>query len=235
MNKLIVTRADDDVAEMTALTHPMLRRYASRLEADFMTLKHTTDCYIGDGIRHFRIMALKELLDDYDRILCIDSDVVLTKHCPNVFDEVPYDSVGVIYEDIGSRQNDRRQHIQSVQRYFGDVGWTKNYINTGVFVVSKTHQNIFEKIDDQYWTTWGTDDVHLGWQIHKHGHQVHELSFKWNHMTMFSEEWNNSADRFQSYVIHYAGNGIFDRTHKNKMAQMRADMQNIYHENLCDL
>ena len=31
--------------------------------------------------------------------------------------------------------------------------------------------------------------------IHKLGYDIHELEYKWNHMTMFSEDWNNNANK----------------------------------------
>ena len=32
---------------------------------------------------------------------------------------------------------------------------------------------------------------------------------------MASEEWNNFANRFDSYIIHYAGAGVFDNDCSN--------------------
>ena len=40
--------------------------------------------------------------------------------------------------------------------------------------------------------------------------EVKQLDYRWNHMTMFSEPWNDNADRFESFIIHYAGRGVFD-------------------------
>jgi hypothetical protein len=47
-------------------------------------------------------------------------------------------------------------------------------------------------------------------------------------MTMFSEPWNNSADRFESHIIHYAGSGVFDSRVSNKVEQMKLDYKRIY-------
>jgi len=45
----------------------------------------------------------------------------------------------------------------------------------------------------------------FGYNIHKHNFTIQELPFQFNHMSMFSEEWNGSADPFESFIIHFAG------------------------------
>ena len=117
----------------------------------------------------------------------------------------------------------RHERIRKVQNKFGDVGWTEGYINTGVFLVSKPHKKIFEKINGEYWTDRGYDDVHLGYQIHKNNFSIHELPYQFNHMTMFSEPWNGSPSRFDSYIIHYAGAGIFNSNMYNREQQIKND------------
>ena len=214
MKKLVVTRADSKITEMTEITHPVISSYAERCGADFKVLTKDSDCTVGHGKWHFKILQLNELLDDYDRIICIDSDVLIKNSCPDLFDVVPYECVGTNLEDKGSRANNRHGRINLANQLFGDNGWREKYINTGVFVVSKPHQNIFNKIDGKYAEDagfqGGFDDVQLGYLIQKHGHCIHELDYKFNHMTMHSEDWNGNANRFESYIIHYAGAGIFD-------------------------
>jgi len=65
---------------------------------------------------------------------------------------------------------------------------------------------------------------------HKLGFEVHELSYKWNHMTMFSEPWNGNADRFESYIVHYAGQGIFDAG--GRQQQIQNDAEKVYKSDL---
>ena len=72
---------------------------------------------------------------------------------------------------------------------------------------------------------FGIDDIHLGYQIHKMGFEIQELPFQWNHMTMFSEGWNGYANRFDSYIIHYAGAGTFDES--NRTNQIKNDIKKL--------
>ena len=92
---------------------------------------------------------------------------------------------------------------------WGDIGWREGYINTGVFLTSKQHKDIFTKHNGEYYTDWGSDDVHIGYNINKQGHKIHELDYTFNHMCMFSEPWNGNPDRYKSNIIHYAGNATF--------------------------
>jgi|3_EtaG_2_1085321.scaffolds.fasta_scaffold75843_2 hypothetical protein len=233
MSKLaIVTRADENIKEMSDITHVPMREYAERCGADFKILSHDPPFMTEDNKPHYRCLKIIDLFDEYDRILMLDSDMLINKDCPNLFDLVPEDCIGSIYEDIGSRRGNRLSRMQQIQSVFGDVGWRDHYTNAGTFMLSKMHKNIFAPVDGNYWTsTEGNVDVHMSYNIHKYGYKVFELDYRWNHMTMFSEAWNNNADRFQSYIIHYGGNGIFDMGDPNitgRIKQIKKDYMRIY-------
>jgi len=226
MKLLVATRADSNIKAMTDITHPLIQSYCKKIGADFKVLAQDSECKEGKRKNHYRITAIKELLEEYDRVLSIDSDVVINKTCPDIFKETPEDCIGTIFEDKGSRAAARHSRISKIQGVYGDVGWRTGYINTGVFVVSKNHKNIFNSINDSFWLGEGEDDVHIGFNIHKLNLKIHELSFKWNHMTMFSEGWNNCADRFSSFIIHYAGQGKFNQN--SRLSQIKFDKEKIW-------
>jgi|TARA_R110000803_G_scaffold113255_1_gene181616 lipopolysaccharide biosynthesis glycosyltransferase len=230
MKYLVVTRADSNIESYTKVTLPIIESYSKEWEADFRILSHTPSIMTEDEKTHYRILEVQQLLDEYDRILCLDSDMIITKNCPNPFDEVPFDCVGTIYEDKGSRQQDRKKHIHNIQQHWSNVGWVSGYTNAGTFMLSNIHKNIFEPVNGEYYKGWGSVDVHLAYNIHKYNFKVHELSYKWNHMTMFSEGWNGSPNRFDSYIIHYAGHGIFDRNINSKVNQIHSDYKTIYNQ-----
>ena len=234
MKLLLTTRADNTSWEWAKLVHPLFQQYAHRIGADFLVLDEATDAKdatggIGNGVYQYRIMKHYDLHEHYDRIIALDSDMILMPSLPNLFDVVPYDSVGSIYEDIGTRAPQRHQCMHAAQQQFGEIGWTSGYINTGVFVTSKCHRDIYRKINDQYFVAWGTDDIHIGYLINKYGYKVHELPYQFNHMTMYSESWNDSPNRFDSHIIHYAGRGVFDEgAARNKMHQAQLDYERVY-------
>jgi len=209
MKKLIVTRADNKIQNWIDITHPLLKKYAEKCNADFKVISNDTQ----DNSRAYAIFQLHDLFDNYDRILQIDTDTIIMKRCPDIFKLVPEDMIGTIYEDVGSRKNHRQDLIKKIQSERVDVNWTSGYINTGVFVLSKEHKEILNP-NGKLWKGFGFDDVEIAYRIHKLGFEIFELDFKFNHMSMFSEQWNSFHSRFDSNLIHYAGNGfsnIIDR------------------------
>lgn len=231
MNLLVTTTADENIKDMTDLTHPIIKKFAKEWGADFLVLSQSASCDVPMGKIHYRIMQLYYLLNEYDRIVQLDSDVVINKGCPNLFELVPYNEIGTVFEDVGSRLENRRNRIRNVQCDWGTIGWgwEAGYPNTGVFVVSRPHREIFRKFDNQYWTELGFDCVHLGYQIHVQGLKIFELSYKFNHMSMFSEPWHGSPSRFGSYIIHYAGQANFpDKGNRSRVELIRDDIKEIW-------
>lgn len=228
MKRAIITRSDDNIKYMSDITHPIFKEYASKCDADFIIFDHKPHIMTADNNYHYRILKAKEYLDEYDRLLFLDTDMIINKNCPNIFDIVPDDCIGTIYEDKGSRVPKRRSVMENIQKRYGDVGWTSGYTNAGTFLISNIHKELFEPINGEYYLDWGSVDAHFAYQINKNEYKVHELEYKWNHMTMFSEPWNNNANRFDSYIIHYAGSGIFDSDVRNRIQQIKKDYQKIY-------
>ena len=177
----------------------------------------------------FEKNQIYELFDTYDRILRVDTDILITPTCPNVFTIVPQDKIGVVYEDIGSRKAHRRKQILNVQNALGDIKWRTGYFNSGVVLVSKEHKELF-KITDK--------DIHiiinklsgakeqnlLNYRVKKFDYEIHELDFRFNHTRIFSESWNGSQDRLDSYIIHYAGH------QKSKQRMIRKDYKKLFHK-----
>jgi len=229
MRLLMVTRADDKVKEISNLTHPIMRAFAKRWNSDFLTLSENADCNDEWGRIHYRIMKVYDLLEKYDRVMNIDSDVIINKNCPNLFGIVPYDRIGVVFEDKGTRQRNRRQRIIKIQAAWGDIGWRKDYVNTGVCLVSRLHRAMFRRFEGRYWENQGYTDVHLGYQIQRLGFKIFELDWRFNHMSIFSEVWNGNASRFNSYIIHYAGKGRFpDKGNQTLEQLIKGDIARIY-------
>ena len=203
--------------------HITVKEYARKCNADFHIIDTIPPIMSDDNLPHFRIMELYKLLDKYDRICIIDSDALVKEDCPNLFDIVPENMIGSVLEDKGSRLIHRRRLIQDVQNIFGNVNWHEGYINTGVSGVSKMNKPIFQPINDKYWTGWGSDDIHLGWKIHKNEFKIYELSYQFNSMRCFWEPWNGSPNRLDSYIIHYAG-----YKYETRIKMIQEDLKALY-------
>tara|TARA_B100000900_G_scaffold254828_2_gene217110 strand:+ start:8536 stop:9276 length:741 start_codon:yes stop_codon:yes gene_type:complete len=214
MKLAIVTRCEKNY-KFSSLSHPILKEYASMCGADFIIISERK---INIGPFHNEIFQCYELLDYYDRICVIDSDVLLNNP-PNIFKLVPYDKIGLVFEDIGFRKKDRLRDILLVQKKFGNVDWKRGYLNSGFIVFSKVHKDIFKINKKYFWNKIGFDDVQIGYMINKLNYKIFELPYKFNHVSLFSEAGKNWL---KSYVIHYGGRGFYRKL--SRFEQMKRDL-----------
>jgi len=229
---LMATCADESVMEYARYTLPILRMYAERWGVEFQVLDDQSYNKMGGGMWNYRTIVFHELLEEYERIFYLDSDIVINKICPNIFDFVPYDTVGLVLEDKGSRLKNRRGRIAQIKAKFGgNEHWIEGFLNGGLYIVSNIHREIFTKINGKLYDGMGRDGNHYMYQIIKQGHKYVDLGYKWNHMSMFSEPWNGSASRFDSHIIHYAGGGNFpDKGKRSRNQLIKDDIKKIYNE-----
>lgn len=237
MKLLVITFADERVADYTKYTHPIFRRFAEKWNADFKNFDSIFFDEFDANRWSLRIKIIYEQFKIYDRILHLDSDIVINKDCPNIFDIVPHDKIGFVFEDKGSRLEERRRRIVSIKNLYGDnEKWISGYFNAGMFIASRLHREVFTSIDGKFWgehqKVRGSDQTHLGYQLMKQGHKYIDLGYKWNHMSMFSEPWNGNPSRFDSYILHYAGGaGFSDRAGRSRVQLIRDDIEIIYGNN----
>lgn len=147
-----------------------------------------------------------EYFDKYDRILRLDCDVLINKTCPNIFDKVPEIAVGGVYEDVGSRRLDRRMQMKKIYASFSN-----GYFNSGVLVIPKLYREIlWDFPNDKYAIEFldlgdFKEQTLFNYHVTRYGLFKYNLDFRYNHMSMFSEEWNGSPIIQDSYIIHFAG------------------------------
>jgi len=182
----------------------------------------------NNSFNFFEKNQIYDLFEKYDRILRLDWDLIITPHCPNLFDVVPEDKIGVVFEDVGSRKPDRRHRIIQIQKKLGDLGWRRGYLNSGVVVASKQHKEIFHttlediELIEKCNLKVSKEQTYLNYTIRKLEFKIHNLSFKYNHTSMFSEFWNGFPDKLKSFIIHYAGD-------KNALKKMKLDYEKIFY------
>jgi lipopolysaccharide biosynthesis glycosyltransferase len=188
---------------MAALTLPSIEKYAKKCNADLIFLTDKKGLHT-----HYKILQFYDLFDTYDNILSMDIDIIVRPDCPNIFNMRKENTVLMsVFEDVGSRQIDRRTRMQFIQDKFGPVGWTKNYINTGFCLFSKDSKPIFEPVlEDKLWMDLGYDDVYLMYKIHQLLMQDRVVEFPniFNFMSLFAEDGTNPLNAF---ILHFAGQG----------------------------
>ncbi len=134
----IVTLCIGQEFKLGQVTHPMLQNYAHRVGADFIVIAEPK---INLGNHNFEKYQIYELLEKYQRIIYIDTDIIITPQCPNLFQIVPENMFGAFIVSDYTYFHDGA--IKKIQAKLGDIGWKRKYFNAGVMVISQCHRGIF--------------------------------------------------------------------------------------------
>jgi len=228
MKKAICTLTLGKEAEMFAkYSHPIMQQYAEKIGADFIVFNTEKVCYTGcqsiNSLK-FEKYQVYDVLETYDRVAFLDSDILITPLAKDIFRAVPYKDIGGVFEDFGTDQDDRRQIIQDIQKVLGNVNWREGYLNSGVFVVSKCHRDIFKMIWKYGVYDCKYEQNNTNWYMHKAGFPIKNMNYKWNYMNIMW--WYYGLDHRKAYFIHYAGTGIFPGT--SRIDQIKADYEFFY-------
>lgn len=193
MKKAVITVTVGEKYEALAkATHPGMADYAEKIGADFIVWRD----FLNHSLPAFKKLDIYKALEEYDRVIFFDTDIIIRDDCPDLFALVPEDKFGAFNEFPFT---DRVEAMMSYCRV--DMNWllNKKYFNTGVFVCSKAHREVFapmEEINNFY------EQTALNWRLHSLKIPTFELSHKFNRMTCL--DWTGES-RFDSYVMHYAG------------------------------
>lgn len=223
---------------MRKLTYPWIIDYAERIGADFINIAR---CF-GDrflGIPNYEKLQCISLLDIYDRVIYLDSDIIVSPHCPNLFDTVPSDQIGAF---MASRYTNLHNHTNTeVMRALGEIDWrresrdgsTLESFNSGVLILSKPQQPALEQALSaaEIWCRYRgehspqtllKDQPVLNYIVQKNKLRIMDITYRFNH----TNARGKSPDRFASHMIHYAG--VSHRQGKrlwktSKLTKMRID------------
>ena len=209
LNKAIVTLCIGKKYEkFKRVTHVTFEKYANLINADFVVIDRPKLVNLLNH-PHFEKLQIYDLFEKYDRLLFVDSDILITPNCPDIFQLVPYDCFGAYYYSKFTNAHD--SHIREVQDVLGNIGWKADCFNSGVMVLSKKHKVIFDPHSDllKKWVEWRKynkgliDQPYLNYMVEKLHFQTYDIGYKFNHTTATK----NSQERFKSFIIHYPGSG----------------------------
>ncbi len=209
-------------------SHAPMRAYASKVGAEFIKLDQRRVNFTA--ARNFNPILFEkyqvyDVLGSYDRVLFLDTDILVTPHAPDIFGEVPADRIGGVFEDFGTEQEHRRGLIANVQEVLGGVGWTEGFMNSGVFVVSKRHRDIFHMYQQHGFYDGCYEQTNTNWYMHKAGFPPVSIDWRFNFMGIM-RVFHGPVHR-EAYFIHYAGTGgLFPWV--PRFDQMRNDYEYFY-------
>lgn len=146
------------------------------------------------------------LLRHYERLMYVDSDIIIRETLPDVFAEVPATHLGCVFEDQGPFAWKRDEERRRALRKLGPCPqWTSGYFNSGVLVCSRIHQPLFStRWRDIVGGRWA-DQTTLNYQARARGFPIHPLPNTYNFLTEHDPQWFDDDVRQRAHVIHYAG------------------------------
>lgn len=211
-NKLaLVTIAIGEFYEkMAKISHPTLKRYADKIGADFIVWrdhkKHT--------MPHYQKLEIAHLLDEYDRVLYVDTDILIREDAPDLFKMVPPEKLGMFEE---GRFTDRSSFLAYLRELkFDEKNWNGKYYNTGVMVLSEKHKPIFRRppVESNHFF----EQSYLNVMIAHEKMEMFQLPYRFNRM--YCMDRITGEERHDSYFMHYAGiNLILPQDEQLKLMQ----------------
>ena len=202
--KLLLTLAIGEAfQQLSRLTHPSLRAYASRIGAEFLSIEKQTISHTSPHWEKFRIY---DFLKYYDRILYMDTDLIIRDDCPNLFDLVPDGVLGMFNEAPFTVRS--KELMIDICRAYGVTlpWWSGQYYNSGVMVVSQAQRELFRPPVQEVCNFY--EQSYLNMQIAALDVPVYELPYQYNRMTCV-DQWTGEH-RLASYIVHYAGAPRFE-------------------------
>lgn len=215
--------------EIAEVTHPTIRDYADRIGSDFLVLDRDE----SQILPHFAKMQINDLLDGYDRILYLDTDLIVRADCPNLFELVPESDFGVFRE--GSFMPRRKTDLEIAARTYrtrinlDPTKWQGQYWNTGVMVASRCHKDVFVAPERSQILKGGLDFGEQGWiniQLINKSIPIKDLDYRFNRMTVMDPF--TGIHRLDSYIVHYAGAPEVMISHGEKVPLQEFIRRDIY-------
>ena len=199
MKNLILTIAiGENYQKIAKITHEFIKKYAEKINAEFLCIDTQK---ISLTTPHWEKFQIYNLLNEYDRILYIDTDIIIRDDCPDLFKEVPENKLGMFNEAPWTDRS-KELMIDICKQYNKTLPqWNGKYYNSGVIVLSKRHKYLFKKPDKEIFSFY--EQSYLNMIIALEKIQMRELPYQFNRMTCMDRF--TGEERFASYIIHYAG------------------------------
>ena len=204
MEKLAIatTTIGEEFKNLARVTRPFLHQYAIKCRAKPVELPEMHLSYPD-----YNKLGVGELLNTFDRVLCVDIDILIRSDCPDIFkivgpgkfaafNEISHESQGFgdfFFEDIREIAERNDHEIPNLD--------TSRYLNAGVFLCDRSHKEIFlekpkndqGKIMAQGW---------LNLKIHEVNPPVFQLPECFNFFVRRGGHYLQ-----EGFIIHYCGMG----------------------------
>jgi lipopolysaccharide biosynthesis glycosyltransferase len=206
----VVTLAIGEFYEkMAVFTHPLMKQFAEKCDSDFIVINEPRISKKTSLPPKYEKFQIADLLDIYERILFVDTDIIVLPTTPNLFQLVPGDKFAAVSEESFSGSKLEKKVTQAE---LGAITWENNYFNSGVMVIPRSAKPLFNATvpELKHWAigdfrkehpTLLNDQPYLNHAVNKTKTPYFELDSRFNH----TRAMPGSNNRFNSYLVHFAG------------------------------
>jgi len=211
MDKALVTLAIG-LPEAERRTHAIFAAYARRFGLAFLVLDTPKfhlrpNLLIKRRVRfHVEKFQLHDILARYQRVLFLDSDILLYPDCPALLGLVPPGRLGCVYDDLGPGAWKRREELEKTAARLGSLpGGNRRYFNSGVMVLEASHRDLFRMDRKDFLRGRWPEQTLLNYRVLRDGVPLQILDETFNFMPDGQNGWELENRRKQAMVVHYAG------------------------------
>ena len=192
---IVVAVFGEETCREWRLSGPLVRAYANKIGADLIVAE-------GDLAQHDMPLAKLVALDRLEnpgRVLMIDTDVIINKNCPDIFEITPHDAVGLFIESLYC---DRIADLERIKRNYKPANASKYYCNTGIVVIPERFVNQFALSSAQQTIYLGpvNEQDYMNYIIMALGIPLFNISLLYNAIPLIVPDWLSKAN-----IIHFAG------------------------------
>ncbi|WP_068464565.1 glycosyltransferase [Oleiphilus sp. HI0080] len=187
---------------------PTIKRYAQKCNAKLIAIESFDDPTLPAMYAKTKV---HELLKEYEKVLFIDIDILITPRAPNLFELFASNDEIFAAVPVERFYNGVKREKNNLQAALGEINWTQPYFNSGVMLVGRSHSHILNPHDGliQKWHKWKKDNNKTGlndqsifnYRVNKDCLKLTELDRRFN-FTRATQDFNK---RFNCYFMHYAG------------------------------
>lgn len=168
---------------------PRLESLSKKLEAELVISNSKNPIFKEyDSIEDYNIInqynksyALKNLVSKFERSLCIDPSIIVSKKIPNFFEMFSLDNFYAILDGNNGDENcfHRFQEIANIQSILGSAAWSYGYYDTSLMLLKKDHSKIFQDHNDKICFNV-REETKINYLLRKNGFSHQKISKQFN-------------------------------------------------------
>lgn len=209
MSKNIVLTFSSNQKDLTSLTYPFMERYCEEHSIDLLILRNSKEHIMqkcaSDGGTWFPSLDrfyTYDLLEQYDNVLWLGSDIFVVPGAPNIFEQFPETELGVFFEGKRGFREELMLDCYNAHGFRPEA-----YFNIDVMLVNKRAREIYNynttDFKDIHKGKWQDQDF-LNYKAFRDNFNITDMGWKWNCMiSLFG--WNSKQIPLDAHFIHITG------------------------------